>query len=398
MGNAPALTMLLRIPYTTPLPSFPPIPSSATTLATAVTAVSNFLLNSRSTLVLSGAGISVASGLPDYRGPQGTYTLNKEYRPIFYGDFVHKDAMRRRYWARSFLGWRGVEKVRPNRTHVSVGRLWEGGWVGGVITQNVDSLHSISHPDMPITNLHGLLSTLLCLTCRKKFARSPFQQELHRLNPTWSEYLEKMRSTPDLKIKRNPDGDIDVPGVEYEKFRYPPCQECFKNPVYKDQITVDDDGAVESIEGDGNVPGVMKPTLVFFGESLREEVKKEAEQRVDNADSILVLGSSLATYSAWRLVKRAKDQGKKVGIVNLGGVRGEDGFWDDGEGKVAARYHLGDGTDGVRVEFDAGDVLEGVLDVLERIDGRRTTRRTPVAGSGMNRRELELREIEMYAP
>ncbi|KAF3921941.1 hypothetical protein ABW20_dc0102426 [Dactylellina cionopaga] len=299
--------------------------------------------------------------------------------------------MRRRYWARSFLGWRGVEKVRPNKAHVNVGRLWEGGWVGGVVTQNVDSLHSISHPDMPITNLHGLLSTVLCLTCRTRSQRSPFQQELHRLNPTWSEYLEKMRSTPDLPIKRKPDGDIEVPGVEYGKFRYPPCQVCLKDPAYKEKIRVDGDGAMERIEGDGNVPGVLKPTLVFFGESLREEVKKEAEEKVDNADAILVLGSSLATYSAWRLVKRAKDRGKKVGIVNLGGVRGEDGFWDDGAGKVAARYKLGDGTDGVRVEFDAGEVLEGALEVLERIDGKRVGRRMPVGNT-------ELGEIEMYAP
>ncbi|KAK6536948.1 hypothetical protein TWF281_001155 [Arthrobotrys megalospora] len=390
--------MLLRIPYTTPLPSFPAIPQTATTLPTAITAVANFLLNARSTLVLSGAGISVASGLPDYRGPQGTYTLNKEYRPIFYGDFVHKDAMRRRYWARSFLGWKGVEKVRPNKTHVAVGRLWEGGWVGGIITQNVDSLHSMSHPHMPITNLHGLLSTVLCLTCRTQSQRSPFQQELHRLNPTWSEFLEKMQSTPDLPIKRGPDGDIEVPGVKYEGFRYPPCPTCLKNSTFHGMIRVDGDGAMERIEGDGNVPGVVKPTLVFFGENLRDEIKREAEKKVDAADSILVLGSSLATYSAWRLVKRAKDQGKKVGIVNMGGVRGEDGFWDDGEGKVAARYRLGDGTEGVRVEFDAGDVLEGVLEILERIDGKRTNRRVPLESQEASRQDIELGGIEMYGP
>ncbi|KAF3937178.1 hypothetical protein ABW19_dt0201934 [Dactylella cylindrospora] len=344
--------MLLRIPYTTPLPSFPPIPSTASTLPAAVTAVSNFLQHSRSTLILSGAGISVASGLPDYRGPQGTYTLNKEYRPIFFGDFVHNDGMRR----------------------------------------------SVSHPAMPITNLHGLLSTMLCLTCKTHFNRSIFQQELHRLNPTWSAYLEEMRSTPDMPIKRNPDGDIDVPGVEYESFRYPPCQVCLKNPVYEGKIRIDGDGAMERVKGDGDVPGVVKPTLVFFGESLGEEVKKEAEGRVDAADAVLVLGSSLATYSAWRLVKRAKDQGKKVGIVNLGGVRGEDAFWDDGEGKVAARYRLGDGTDGVRVEFDVGEVLEGALEVLQRVDNGRVRPREAMENSTVDRADEELREIEMYAP
>ncbi|KAK6361219.1 hypothetical protein TWF730_004960 [Orbilia blumenaviensis] len=390
--------MLLRIPYTTPLPSLPAIPTTATTLPTAITAVSNFLLNTRSTLILSGAGISVASGLPDYRGARGTYTLNKEYRPIFYGDFVHKDGMRRRYWARSFLGWKGVEKVRPNKTHTAVGRLWEGGWIGGAITQNVDSLHTASHPSMPITNLHGLLSTILCLTCKTHSPRSPFQQELHRLNPTWSTFLEEMRSTPDFPIKRGPDGDIEVPGVKYESFRYPPCQKCLKNSAFRGEIRVDKDGAMERIEGDGNIPGVVKPTLVFFGENLRDEVKREAEAKVNAADSVLVIGSSLATYSAWRLVKLAKDQGKKIGIINLGGVRGEDAFWDDGEGKVAARYRLGDGTDGVRVEFDAGDVLEGALEILERVDGQRTTRRVPVSSSGLDRQDIELREIEMYAP
>ncbi|KAK6351538.1 hypothetical protein TWF718_004697 [Orbilia javanica] len=386
--------MLLRIPYTTPLPSLPPIPTTATTLPTAITAVSNFLLNARSTLLLSGAGISVESGLPDYRGPRGTYTLNKEYRPIFYGDFVHKDAMRRRYWARSFLGWKGVEKVRPNRTHRAVGRLWEGGWVGEAITQNVDSLHSMSHPAMPITNLHGLLSTVLCLTCRTHSERSVFQKELHRLNPTYSEFIEKMRSTPDLPIKRGPDGDIEVPGVKYENFRYPPCQKCLNNSTFDGMIKVDKDGAVEIIDGDANIPGIVKPTLVFFGENLRDEVRKEAEGKVDAVDSVLVIGSSLATYSAWRLVKKAKDQGKKVGIINLGGVRGENAFWDDGEGKIAAKYRLGDGTDGVRVEFDAGDVLEGALEVLERVDGKRVNRKVPLGDPETSRHDIELREIE----
>ncbi|KAK6355247.1 hypothetical protein TWF696_004362 [Orbilia brochopaga] len=375
--------MLLRVPYAAPFTALPPLPTSATTLPAAVTAVANFLAHARSTLVLSGAGISVASGLPDYRGPKGTYTLNKEYRPIFFSEFVHGDAARRRYWARSFLGWRGVEGVRPNRGHDAVARLWRGGWVSGVVTQNVDSLHTAADAELPITNLHGLLATIVCLTCRNTFPRTEFQKALRALNPSWARFLDRLREDPDTPVRRNPDGDIDVPGVAYESFRYPPCAVCRANPAYRERIPVDDDGAAlpppqiqhrGSADVHTHAPGVLKPTLVFFGESVAQSVKDEAERRVDEADGVLVLGSSLATYSAWRLVRRAREHGKKIGVVNLGGVRGEEGFWCDEEGKVAARYRLGDGRDGVRLEFDIGEVLEGAVDVLLRTDRRESSR------------------------
>ncbi|KAJ6260958.1 hypothetical protein Dda_3619 [Drechslerella dactyloides] len=372
--------MLLRIPYTAPFTALPPLPSSATTLPAAVTAVANFLAHARSTVVLSGAGISVASGLPDYRGAKGTYTLNKEYRPTFFSEFVHGDRARRRYWARSFLGWRGVEGVRPNRGHDAVARLWRGGWVGGVVTQNVDSLHTAADADLPVTNLHGLLATIVCLTCRTTYPRAAFQLALRTLNPSWAAFLDQLREDPSTPVRRNPDGDIDVPGVEYESFRYPPCKTCLENPAYRGRIPVDNDGAAlpstvrfhseADTQGHAHVPGVLKPTLVFFGESVLQAVKDEAEARVDAADAILVLGSSLATYSAWRLVRRAREQGKKIGVVNLGGVRGEAEFWSDGGGRVGARYRLGDGRDGVRVEFDVGEVLDGAVEVLLRTDQR----------------------------
>ncbi|KAF3901529.1 hypothetical protein ABW21_db0200126 [Orbilia brochopaga] len=376
--------MLLRIPYTAPFAALPPIPASATTLPAAITAVANFLRHAESTVVLSGAGISVASGLPDYRGAKGTYTLNKEYRPIFFSEFVHGDAARRRYWARSFLGWRGVEGVKPNRGHDAVARLWRGGWVGGVITQNVDSLHTRADADLPITNLHGLLATIVCLTCRTTFSRAAFQDALRTLNPSWATFLDRLREDPDTPVQRNPDGDIDVPGVAYESFRYPPCAVCHANPAYKERISVDSEGAVlhkpqiqHRVAPAGthtHAPGILKPTLVFFGESVAQAVKDEAERKVDDADAVMVLGSSLATYSAWRLVKRAREQGKKIGVVNLGGVRGEDQFWSDDEGNVAARYRFGDGRDGVRVEFDIGDVLQGAIEVLQRTDRRESDR------------------------
>jgi len=142
--------MLLRVPYTSPLPSFSAIPTNATTLPVAIRCVVNFLQSTRSTLVLSGAGISVESGLPDYRGTAGTYVVNKDFKPVFYGDFVSKDAARKRYWARSFLGWRGVKQVRPNRGHFAVGRLWEGGWLNGVITQSTNALQKPLPPSFVI--------------------------------------------------------------------------------------------------------------------------------------------------------------------------------------------------------------------------------------------------------
>ncbi|KAK5111147.1 hypothetical protein LTR62_005346 [Meristemomyces frigidus] len=332
---------LMRIPYTSPLPSPTIIPSSASTLSGAITALADFLSGPTSrgngkTVILSGAGISVASGLADYRGSNGTYTLNKTYRPIYFHEFCASHEARKRYWARSYLGWTNLHKSRPNKAHYAVGQLGELGAVSSVVTQNVDSFHPVAHPGLKTLELHGYLRSTVCISCRTEYNRENFQKDLSDLNPAWAAFLAEMLESgalttenPDERrrrgLKTNPDGDVDVPGVEYGTFRYPACPACLHNPPEGTKVEQAADGAWLP----SSTAGILKPAVIMFGESIPNPVKVAVEEAVDEASRILVLGSSLATYSAWRLVKRAKEQGMPVGVLNLGGVRGEEQFFAD---------------------------------------------------------------------
>jgi NAD-dependent SIR2 family protein deacetylase len=371
---------LMRIPYTSPLPQPVIFPPHASDISGAVDALINFLtskrtLENKKTVILSGAGISVASGLADYRGSNGTYTLNKTYRPIYYGEFCGSHAARRRYWARSFLGWPTLHRSQPNPAHHAVARLGEMGLLSTVITQNVDSFHPQAHPTLRTLELHGYLRRTVCITCRTEYDREKFQTDLKQLNPNWASFLEEMIAngaftTEDPAerrkrgLKTNPDGDVDVPGVDYSTFRYPPCPKCLAGGVATDQgkeVRTDDDGAWEP-PADGmasKAAGILKPAVIMFGESIPNDVKVAVENAVDDAQQILILGSSLATYSAWRLVKRAKDQGKPIAIVNLGGARGEEQFFTD----IPTDN---DGTAGLRCSLPLEKTLPALVERLEQ--------------------------------
>ncbi|KAF2110070.1 DHS-like NAD/FAD-binding domain-containing protein [Lophiotrema nucula] len=389
---------LLRVPFTDPLPSPKIIPRTANTATGAIAALVDFLTPSvpsstsasasasafqrafnrqdagvksgRQTVLLTGAGISVASGLADYRGTNGTYTLNKSYRPIYFNEFCESHEARKRYWARSFLGWTNLHKARPNAAHRAVGRLGELGVVGRVITQNVDSFHPAAHPSLPTTELHGYLRALVCLTCRNEYSRDTFQKQLAALNPAWAAFLEEMLATgaldtenPDERrkkgLKTNPDGDVDIPDAPYTTFRYPACPTCLAKPPKKADgstvaVQVDRDGAWTK-ESNG---GILKPAVIMFGESIPGITKTAAEEAVDEAGRILVIGSSLATYSAWRLVKRAKERSMPIGVLNIGGVRGEE--------TLLANIPLGNtGREAVRCSENADKILPQVVKILE---------------------------------
>ncbi|KAI0396911.1 SIR2 family histone deacetylase-like protein [Xylariaceae sp. FL0594] len=367
----------LRIPYTDPLPAPTIIPRTAATLSGALAALQEFLTapsstRSRpSTAVLTGAGISVASGLADYRGSKGTYRVNKTYRPIYYNEFMGNHEARKRYWARSFLGWTTLHKANPNATHFAVKQLGDQGLVQSVITQNVDSFHLKAHPNLPTIELHGYLRSCVCTSCNQELPRDAFQDELARLNPAWAAFLEEMLGTgaldtevPDERrargMRTNPDGDVDVPGAPYTTFRYPACPKCLAHPPSMGDGT----GAIVEVDSDGawagnSTAGILKPAVVMFGESIPEPVKKAAETAIDDADRLLVLGTSLATYSAWRLAKQAQSQNKPIAIVNLGGVRGEDAFFADlGPSQTGAR--------GARVEMSTDEVLPVLVENLWR--------------------------------
>lgn len=364
---------LMRIPYTAPLPHPTIYPASATSLEGAITSLHDFLKPKPSsrlsgngkTVILSGAGISVASGLADYRGSNGTYTLNKTYRPIYFHEFCGNHEARKRYWARSYLGWTNLNRSKPNIAHHAVAALGQLGSLSSVITQNVDSFHPIAHPTLRTLELHGYLRSTVCLSCQTEYDRAQFQKDLSALNPAWSAFLAEMLASGALTtenpeerrrkgLKTNPDGDVDIPGVEYNTFRYPACPVCLANPPKDKKVEIDSDGAWSST----STAGVLKPAVIMFGESIPNSVKVAAEHAVDEASRILVLGSSLATYSAWRLVKRAKEQGMPIGVANMGGVRGEEAFYAD----VAAE---GKASHGVRISQPLEKTLPAVVDRLK---------------------------------
>ncbi|KAI1405873.1 DHS-like NAD/FAD-binding domain-containing protein [Hypoxylon fuscum] len=366
----------MRIPYTDVLASPTIIPRTATTISGAIAAFQEFFQaplakDSPSTVVLSGAGISVASGLADYRGPNGTYRVNKTYRPIYYNEFIQNHEARKRYWARSFLGWTTLLKAKPNVGHYAVKQLGDLGLVQNVITQNVDSFHPKAHPQLSTIELHGYLRSCLCTSCHEELPRDTFQHELARLNPAWAAFLQEILATgaldtenPDERrakgLRTNPDGDVDLPDAPYTTFRYPACPRCLAAPPIvgdgtRAKVEVDPDGAWKPT----STAGILKPAVTMFGENIRASVKVEAEHAIENAGSLLVLGTSLATYSAWRLAKKAKDRGIPIAIINLGGVRGEDAFFADLSPSQT-------GSQGVRVELSTDELLPILVEQLRQ--------------------------------
>ncbi|MPZ53145.1 MAG: NAD-dependent protein deacetylase [Acidimicrobiia bacterium] len=229
--------------------------------------------------VLSGAGISTDSGIPDYRGPD-----SPPRNPITYSQFVGSAAIRRRYWARSHVGWERVAAARPNISHRVVSRLERSGLIDGVITQNVDGLHQAAGSNRVI-DLHGRLHRVKCLECSAELERPRLQRELDRLNPTTSR-----RDVGQIA----PDGDADV--EDDHGYIVPACAGC---------------------------GGVLKPDVVFFGENVPKPRVSSAFDLVDRSRSLLVLGSSLAIRSALRFIDRACNTGKPIVIINRGPTRAD---------------------------------------------------------------------------
>jgi NAD-dependent SIR2 family protein deacetylase len=234
------------------------------------------------TVVLSGAGISTESGIPDYRGPQGALT---RHTPMTYQTFVADAAARRRYWARSYAGWRRIAGASPNAGHEAVARLHRQGLLTGIITQNVDGLHQSAGAG-DVTELHGSLFRVTCLTCGDTISREQFDVWLREANPDFEARVTRV----------NPDGDVELPDEQLDDFRVVDCPLC---------------------------GGVVKPDLVFFGETVPAPTVRACFELVDNARLLLVLGSSLTVMSGRRFVLRAAKLGTPVAIVNRGSTRGD---------------------------------------------------------------------------
>ncbi len=242
-------------------------------------------LRERPTMVLTGAGMSTASGLPDYRGPDAAVRF-----PMTYQEFVSSDAARRRYWARSTVGWLSFGRAMPNEAHRLLADLERVVPVTALVTQNVDRLHQRAG-SRDVIELHGSLDRAVCLLCGHAVGRVEMQERLLALNPDVAPALGQLAADSE----QAPDGDAEVEGTE--SFAYPACPEC---------------------------GGLLKPDVVFFGENARPEVVERAFEALEHSENLVVLGSSLTVMSGLRFVRRAARDGKGVVIVNDGDTRGDD--------------------------------------------------------------------------
>lgn len=239
----------------------------------------------RPTMVLTGAGMSTASGLPDYRGRDAVPRA-----PMTYDEFMLSDLSRRRYWARSTVGWASFRAARPNDCHRLLAQLEQLTPITGVVTQNVDQLHQAAGSTR-VLDLHGALASVVCQACEHRIDRDDFQIDLLALNPQVAPRITELAE----QTRTLPDGDAEVDRTE--DFHYPDCPQCH---------------------------GILKPDVVFFGESARREVVDQAFAWLDASEAILVLGSSLTVMSGLRFVRRAAKDGKTVVIVNDGTTRGDE--------------------------------------------------------------------------
>lgn len=242
------------------------------------------LLTEGDVVVLSGAGISTESGIPDYRGPSGALT---KHSPMTYQTFTGDPAARRRYWARSYVGWRTMTRAAPNSGHHAIAQLQRRDLVTGIVTQNVDGLHQAGGA-RSVVELHGSLHQVVCLDCGDLSSREELDRRLTLANPWFGA----------LATVVNPDGDAELGDEEVDGFQVVGCLAC------------------------GG--GTLKPDVVFFGETVPAERVRECFALVEGARLLLVLGSSLTVMSGRRFVLRATKLGIPVVIVNQGPTRGDD--------------------------------------------------------------------------
>jgi NAD-dependent deacetylase sirtuin 4 len=240
------------------------------------------LLRGRTIAVLTGAGVSTESGIPDYRGPT---TRHRKRTPIQHHAFVHDPEARRRYWARSTLGWPRFRAARPNAGHAALAALEGVGALSGLVTQNVDQLHQAAG-HRQVIELHGALADVICLSCGAHEDRDTLQHRLLVLNPHWIERAADVA----------PDGDAELPSEHVASFRMADCLEC---------------------------GGPLKPAVVFFGGNVARPVVDAAYAVIDRAEALLVVGSSLTVYSGLRFVRRAHERAIPVAILNVGETRGD---------------------------------------------------------------------------
>jgi NAD-dependent SIR2 family protein deacetylase len=233
--------------------------------------------------VLTGAGCSTASGIPDYRDTEGGW---KRAQPVTLQAFMGDANTRRRYWARSLIGWQHFRQAKPNGAHHALAALERQGRVEILVTQNVDRLHQQAG-SRKVVDLHGRLDVVRCMECWHLLDRDEMQQELLERNPDWAQ----------MPARVAPDGDADLGDLRFDTFDVPSCPRC---------------------------AGVLKPDVVFFGEGVPRERVVTALRHLERADAVLVVGSSLMVYSGYRFARAAAEAGKPIAALNLGRTRADE--------------------------------------------------------------------------
>ena len=274
------------------------------------TPLSSFIRRHPRLLVLTGAGCSVASGIPEYRDHDGAW---KSRPPVRYADFVASPAVRRRYWARSVFGWERVAGAEPGSVHRALARLEQAGHARAVVTQNVDALHQRAG-SRRVIDLHGRLDEVECLDCGARIRRADMQALLLAWN---GPFLAALGAAPGATAAARPDGDVQLE-ADFSDFRVPDCPSC---------------------------GGVLKPAVVFFGENVPRARVDATLCALAAADALLVVGSSLMVFSGFRFCLAAREMCKPVAAVNLGRTRADELL-------------------SLKVASDCGPALEQVADAL----------------------------------
>ncbi|XP_036305478.1 NAD-dependent protein lipoamidase sirtuin-4, mitochondrial [Pipistrellus kuhlii] len=244
-----------------------------------------FVTLSKRLLVMTGAGVSTESGIPDYRSEKVGLYARTDRRPIQHRDFVRSAPTRQRYWARNFVGWPQFSSRQPNPAHWALSRWERRGKLHWLVTQNVDALHTKAG-SRRLTELHGCMHRVLCLDCGEHTARGELQERFEALNPAWSAEGHGLA----------PDGDVFLTEEQVRSFRVPPCARC---------------------------GGPLKPDVVFFGDTVNPHKVDFVHRRVREADSLLVVGSSLQVYSGYRFILTAREEKLPIAILNIGPTRSD---------------------------------------------------------------------------
>ncbi|WP_165661197.1 NAD-dependent protein deacetylase [Oceanimonas sp. MB9] len=253
----------------------------ARTMTEAHTELVEFIHQYPRLLVLTGAGISTDSGIPDYRDQQGQW---KRQQPVQHPDFMRCEHTRKRYWGRSLVGWPVMRDALPNPAHNALAQLEQLGHVSLLVTQNVDGLHQRAGSHR-VVDLHGRSDQVVCMSCDYRCSRDDTHRRSAELNPDFTHYTAATA----------PDGDADLE-VDFSRFRIPECHRC---------------------------GGILKPDVVFFGDNVPKQRVVNALDALEAADGLLVIGSSLMVYSGFRFCRKAQEWNKPIAALTLGKTRAD---------------------------------------------------------------------------